>query len=175
MTDKELIAQLRAPDTRRKAFEVMVNQYSQVMYWRIRHMVVRHEDADDVLQNAFMKAWMKLDDFRGDAAVSTWLCRICINEALDFMRKRREQLSNDGEMAMLNTLKADQYFDGDETEIKLQQAIETLPDAQKATFTMRYYEDLPYKEMAAILGTSEAGLKTNYHLAVKKIKKILDN
>ena len=151
-------------------FSILVKKYSSQMYWKVRQIVIRHEDADDVLQNAFMKAWIKLDDFRGDANISTWLYRICVNEALDFLRKKKEILSHDGEMKMADSQFADDYFDGNETQKKLFQAIETLPEAQRITFTLRYFDDKPYSEISRILGTSEGGLKANYHLAVKKIK-----
>lgn len=175
MTNDELIQQLKDPKKSHKAFEAMVRQYSEQMYWKIRHIVNRHEDADDILQNSFIKAWTKIDTFRADSMLSTWLYRICINESLDFLRKKREQLSPDGSMAIAETIVADQYFDADETHRLLQKAIQSLPDAQRATFTLRYFDEMPYKEMSEILGTSEAGLKTNYHLAVKKIKQFFDD
>lgn len=153
----------------------MVGQYSEQMYWKVRRIVLRHEDADDVLQNSFIKAWTRLDDFRGDSSLSTWLYRIAINESLDFLRRKREHLSADGSLPELGDAFADEYFDGDELDRRLQMAIDTLPEAQKATFTLRYYEDMPYKQMSEIMGTSESGLKTNYHLAVKRIKEYLSN
>lgn len=151
-------------------FSELVRKYSKPLYWKVRQIVVRHEDADDVLQNAFMKAWTKIGDFRGESNLQTWLYRICVNEALDFLRKKREMLSNDGEMKMADKQFADDYFDGNETQIKLFKAIETLPEAQRITFTLRYFDELTYAEISQILGTSEGGLKANYHLAVKKIK-----
>lgn len=174
MSDKEIKQQLHDPSTRRRAFEKIVAQYSQQMYWKIRRIVIRHEDADDVLQNSFVKAWTKLDDFRGDSAVSTWLYRICVNESLDFLRKKRELLSPDAVVSISESLLSDEYFDGDDVERQLMEAIDTLPEAQKATFTLRYFDEMPYKEMSKIIGTSEAGLKTNYHLAVKKIKEFFN-
>lgn len=174
MTDKELIKQLSDPKTRRRAFEQMVGMYSEQLYWKIRRIVLRHEDADDVLQNSFIKVWKRLDDFRGDSALSTWLYRICVNESLDFLRRKRESLSLDDDASVARSLYADEFFNGTEVEIKLQKAIETLPEAQRATFLLRYYDDMPYKEMSQVLGTSEAGLKTNYHLAVKKIKQFME-
>lgn len=153
-----------------RQFSNIVNKYSEQLYWKVRQIVIRHEDADDVIQNTFMKAWTKFDDFRGDAAVFTWLYRIAVNESIDLLRKKHEQLSTDGEMRMADRQAADEYFDGNETQKKLYQAIETLPEAQRVTFTMRYFDDMPYSEISKILGTSEGGLKANYHLAVKKIK-----
>lgn len=156
--------------TKEQIFTDIVKKHSQQLYWKVRQIVIRHEDADDVLQNAFMKVWAKMDDFRGDANIYTWVYRICINEALDFLRKKREMLSTDGEMKMAEKQFADDYFDGNETQKKLFQAIETLPEAQRVTFSLRYFDELPYAEISQILGTSEGGLKANYHLAVKKIK-----
>lgn len=151
-------------------FSELVRKHSKQLYWKVRQIVIRHEDADDVLQNAFMKAWTKMDDFRGDANPYTWLYRICVNEALDFLRKKRELLSTDGEMKMADKQFADDYFDGNETQKKLYEAIETLPEAQRVTFSMRYFDEMPYAEISSMLGTSEGGLKANYHIAVKKIK-----
>lgn len=161
---------LQDPKKKRMAFSELVNQYSEQLYWKVRHIVGRHEDADDVLQNAFLKAWTRIDDFRWDANIYTWLYRICVNESLDFLRKRREQLYADDIERMADKQYADEYFDGDETQKLLQKAIETLPEAQRVTFCMRYFDETPYGEMSKILGTSEGGLKANYHLAVKKIK-----
>lgn len=170
MTDKHLIDQLRDPKTQRRAFGDIVVRYSEQMYWKARRIVIRHEDADDVVQNAFVKAWSKLDDFRGESSLSTWLYRIVINESLDYIRKKHEMVATGDEMKELDSSLADEFFDGDETERLLLKAVESLPDAQKVTFNLRYYDEMPYKEMSQLLGTSEAGLKTNYHLAVKKIK-----
>lgn len=168
------IEELHDPAKKRKAFTALVNQYSEKLYWKVRSIVGRHEDADDVLQNAFLKAWTKIDDFRGDSNIYTWMHRICVNEALDFIRRKRELLSPDGEMKMAERMEADEYFDGNETQRMLQCAIETLPEAQRVAFVMRYFEDLPYSQLSKILNTSEGGLKANYHLAVKKIKEYFE-
>lgn len=165
----DLIEQLRNPKTRRRAFESVVSQYSEAMYWKIRHIVTVHEDADDVLQNAFVKAWLSLDKFRGESSVSTWLYRICVNESLDHLRRKRLQVSAADMAEIADTLVADRYFEGDEVQRLLQKAIDTLPEAQRAAFTLRYFDEMPYKDMSEIMGTTESGLKTNYHLAVKKI------
>ena len=158
MTDKEA------------RFSKIVNQYSEQLYWKARQIVVRHEDADDVVQNAFLKAWARFDDFRGDANIYTWIYRITVNEAIDFLRRKHEQVSPDGEMRVADNQFADDYFDGNETQKLLYEAMETLPEAQRATFSLRYFDDMPYSEISKILGTTEGGLKANYHLAVKKIK-----
>lgn len=175
MTDKEIVQSLRDPSKRRQAFSGIVSQYSEQLYWRIRRIVGSHDDADDVLQNVFLKAWTRLDNFRGDSNVYTWLYRICVNESLDFLRRRKDFLSTDGTLQIADTQFAEEYFDGDETQRKLQQAIETLPEAQRVTFCMRYFDDMPYSEISAVLGTSEGGLKANYHLAVRKIKEFFDS
>lgn len=151
-------------------FSQLVREHSEKIYWKVRSIVIRHEDADDVMQSAFMKAWLKFDDFRGDSNLSTWLYRICYNEAIDFLRKKRDQLSPDGELTIANTLKADEYFDGNNIQELLKEAIENLPEAQRATFCLRYFNEMPYAEMSELLGTTEGGLKANYHIAVKKIK-----
>ena len=151
---------------------MMVRQYSEQLYWQVRRIVLTHEDSNDVLQNAFMKAWTSLDTFKGDSKLFTWLSRIAINEALDFTRKQKKhplQSTDDEELGLANQLMADNYFDGDETEAQLQEAIAQLPDVQKTVFMLRYYDEMKYSEISKILGTSEGGLKASYHIAVKKI------
>lgn len=164
---------LNEPKTRREGFAAMVNQYSESLYWKVRHIVLSHEDANDVLQNAFVKAWSNLDSFQGKSSLATWLHRIAINEALDFIRKQKVVNSNisadDDEMSVANRLMADEYFDGDEAQALLQEAIARLPDVQRTVFTLKYYHELKYAEISKQLGTSEGALKASYHLAVKKI------
>lgn len=164
---------LNEPQTRREGFAAMVNQYSESLYWKVRHIVLSHEDANDVLQNAFVKAWSNLDSFQGKSSLATWLHRIAINEALDFIRKQKVVNSNisadDDEMSVANRLMADEYFDGDEAQALLQEAIARLPDVQRVVFTLKYYHELKYAEISKQLGTSEGALKASYHLAVKKI------
>lgn len=150
----------------------MVRQYSERLYWQVRRIVLTHEDSDDVLQNAFLKAWSNIDTFHGDSKIFTWLSRIAINEALDFTRKQKRALkisTDDADMNIANQLMADDYFDGDETEAQLQEAIASLPDVQRTVFNLRYYEEMKYSEISKVLGTSEGGLKASYHIAVKKI------
>lgn len=171
MSDKELVNMLSDPMTRREGFSAMVHQYSEQLYWKIRHLVLTHEDTNDVLQNTFLKAWKNLDTFQGKSSMSTWLYRIAINEALDFLRKQKAagSVSADEDMSIANRLMADEYFDGDETQAQLQQAVAMLPDVQRTVFTMKYYDDMKYSEMSKILHTTEGALKASYHLAVKKI------
>ena len=173
--DKELLSMLREPKTQRAGFSVLVSQYSESLYWKVRRIVIDHDDANDVLQNAFIKAWSNLDTFQGKSTLATWLYRIAINEALDFMRKKKQatQVSTDDEPAIATRLMADTYFDGDEAQAELQAAVATLPDVQRTVFTLKYYEDMKYSEISQILHTSEGALKASYHLAVKKITNIL--
>ena len=170
--DEQLKALIKDQNTRRRGFEMMVRQYSEQLYWQVRRIVLTHEDSNDVLQNAFMKAWTSLDTFKGDSKLFTWLSRIAINEALDFLRKQKNkplQSTDDEELGLANQLMADNYFDGDETEAQLQEAIAQLPEVQKTVFMLRYYDEMKYSEISKILGTSEGGLKASYHIAVKKI------
>ena len=150
---------------------MIVDQYSQSLYWKIRSIVLTHEDADDVLQNTFLKAWKSLPTFQGKAKLSTWLYRIAINESLDFLRRQKAATlsSADADLSVANRLLADDYFDGDKSQALLQEAIATLPDVQRTVFTLRYYEEMKYSEMSEILGTSEGSLKASYHIAVQKI------
>ena len=150
---------------------MIVDQYSQSLYWKIRSIVLTHEDADDVLQNTFLKAWKSLPTFQGKAKLSTWLYRIAINESLDFLRRQKAATlsSADADLSVANRLLADDYFDGDKSQALLQEAIATLPDVQRTVFTLRYYDEMKYSEMSEILGTSEGSLKASYHIAVQKI------
>ena len=175
MTKQEeqlLMQQLSDPTTQRKAFEQLVREYGEQLYWQIRRLVLVHEDADDVLQNVFIKAWSHLDDFHQDSRLSTWLYRIAVNESLDFLRKQKNNSmihTDDVESGVANMLVADNYFDGDETQALLQEAISQLPEVQRTVFTLRYYDEMKYSEISQLLKTSEGSLKASYHIAVKKI------
>lgn len=170
--EKLLMQQLLNPQTQRKAFERVVREYSEQLYWQVRRIVLTHDDADDVLQNVFMKVWTHLDSFHQDARLSTWLYRIAINESLDFVRRKKKQLvvsSDEQENAIANMLVADRYFDGDEAQALLQEAIAQLPDVQRTVFNLRYFDDMKYSDISHLLHTSEGALKASYHIAVKKI------
>lgn len=169
--DDQLILQmLMNPETQRRGFEACVRQYGEQLYWQVRKIVLTHEDANDVLQNSFLKAWNGLGNFQGDSKVLTWLSRIVINESLDFLRrnKQRQTVSEDAR-TVASTLMADTYFDGSETEALLQEAIASLPDVQRTVFLMRYFDEMKYSDISHVLGTSEGALKASYHIAVKKI------
>jgi RNA polymerase sigma factor, sigma-70 family len=171
LDEAEVIRQLASPEGRQKVFPTIVDQYSQALYWKIRSIVLTHDDADDVLQNTFLKAWKNLPTFQGKAKLSTWLYRIAINEALDFLRHQKTATlsSADADLTVANRLMADDYFDGDKSQALLQEAIATLLDVQRTVFTLRYYDEMKYSEMSEILGTSEGSLKASYHIAVQKI------
>lgn len=169
--EQQIISRLKDERTRSEAFSYLVNTYKEPLYWQIRRMVLSHDDADDVLQNTFIKAWTGLSTFRGDSKISTWLYRIASNETLNFLeRQRHTSVSIDNEEgSVVNTLQSDPYFDGDETQMQLQEAISQLPAKQKQVFVMKYYDDMKYEDMSDILGTSVGALKASYHHAVKKI------
>lgn len=172
VADDNRIKELLASDkTRRKAFELIVKTYSKCLYWKIRYIVLTHEDADDVLQNTFMKAWSNISSFRGQSKLSTWLCSIAINEALDYLRKSKNALKagTSVDMSVARRLMADEYFDGDEAHAMLLEAVAALPDVQRTVFNLRYFDNMKYSEISAVLNTSEGALKASYHIAVKKI------
>lgn len=171
LDEAEVIRLLASSEGRQKVFPMIVDQYSQSLYWKIRSIVLTHEDTDDVLQNTFLKAWKSLPTFQGKAKLSTWLYRIAINESLDFLRHQKTSAlsSADADLSVANRLLADDYFDGDKSQAVLQEAIATLPDVQRTVFTLRYYDEMRYSEMSEILGTSEGSLKASYHIAVQKI------
>ena len=176
MSSKEtLLARLQEPSTRNEAFAEVVRTHSRQLYMQIRRLVTWHDDADDVLQNTFIKAWQALDSFRGDSQISTWLYRIAMNESLTYLQKRSmEQTVSDND-AMAHDLAADPYFDGEKAEQLLQEAIEHLPEKQRLVFCMKYFDGQKYEEMSQILGTSVGALKASYHIAVKKIESYFDD
>ena len=175
LSDSELVEMLREPRTRREGFAVLVKQYSEKLYWKVRRIVLSHEDANDVLQNVFIKVWSNLQNFQGKSSLSTWLYRIAINESLDFLRKQKlaDKVSADEDDSVASRLMSDEYFDGDEVQARLQEAVARLPEVQRTVFNLNYFEERKYSEMSQILNTSEGALKASYHLAVKKITEYL--
>ena len=169
--EKAIVAMLTDPKTQRQAFSMVVSQYSEQLYWKVRRIVLNHEDANDVLQNVFLKAWNNLGDFQQKSKISTWLYRIAINESLDFLRRQKtaSAVSADEDLSVSNRLMADDYFDGDASQALLPEAIAQLPDVQRTVFNLRYYDEMKYSDMSRLLDTSEGALKASYHLAVKKI------
>ncbi len=173
LANEALVARLRDPATCRQAFGEMIRLYSEPLYRQIRRMVQTHEDADDVLQNTFLKAWQYIENFRGDARLSTWLYKIAVNESLTHLereRKRQGVSIDDEESRLVHIIEADKDIDGDELALLLRKAIASLPEKQRIVFNMRYYDEMKYEQMSEILGTSVGALKASYHLATKKIE-----
>lgn len=174
--EDKLIKRLHDQSTQQTAFSQLVKEYSEQLYWQIRKIVLSHDDANDVLQNTFIKVWMSIDNFRGESKLSTWLYRIAINESITFLNKQRG-LNNvsidDADSFLLQKMEGDEFFDGDEAQLKLQKAILTLPEKQRIVFNMKYFDEMKYEDMSEILETSVGALKASYHHAVKKIEEFL--
>lgn len=174
MEDSLIITKFAEENTREEAFRELIKKYQQKIYWHVRRMVINHDDADDVVQDIFIKVWRNLGKFRADSQLYTWLYRIATNECITFLNKKKQKQSislDDESSAYLSESLADgSYFSGDKAEMKLQQALLTLPDKQRLVFNMKYFEDLKYDEISEIVGTSVGALKASYHLAVKKIE-----
>jgi RNA polymerase sigma factor (sigma-70 family) len=171
--DTELLLQFRDPSTKEKAFTAIIKKYQEKLYWHVRRMVIEHEDANDVLQNVFIRSWNGLDNFREDSQLYTWLYRIATNECLTFLEQQKRKATvalGDVESGLSNKIIADKYFDPNKLEWKLQLAIQQLPEKQRIVFNLRYYDEMPYGEMSLMLDTSEGALKASYHHAVKKIE-----
>src|ERR1700755_1875807 len=159
--DSELLLQFRNPDTREQGFTAIIKKYQEKLYWHVRRMVVEHEDANDVLQNIFIRVWNGLENFREDSQLYTWLYRIATNECLTYLEQQKKRSSvslSDVESGLENKIKADKDFDPNKLEWKLQLAIQQLPDKQRVVFTLRYYDEMPYEEMSRVLDTSEGAL-----------------
>lgn len=176
-SDQELTENLRKEETRDRAFQELVLKYQERLYWHIRKIVLNHDDADDVLQNTFLKVWRNIGQFREESSLFTWLYRIATNESLTFInsRKRHTLISmNDVSDYLKDRLESDEFFEGSDIQKKLQSAIVTLPEKQRLVFNMRYFGEIPYQEMSEILNTS-VGLKASYHHAVKKVEDYISN
>ncbi len=176
LSDDKILEWLQGGQYVERGFSALMEQYQERMYWHIRRIVTDHEDANDVLQNTFVKVFKNIGSFKAKSKLYTWLYRIATNEAITFMDKKRRKYASsidDEEANLANKLEADPYFDGDEAQIKLQQALSRLPDKQKMVFNMRYFDNMSYKEISEVLGTSVGGLKASYHHAVKKIEEFV--
>ncbi|MBR5204082.1 MAG: RNA polymerase sigma factor [Bacteroidaceae bacterium] len=175
--EKEIICLLQDANRQREAFEAIVKEYSEQLYWQIRRLVLSHDDANDILQNTFIKAWSNIEYFRGDAKMSTWLYRIALNECLTYVNKQQANNTlsiDDADMEVVNQLESDLYFDGDETQKVFLRAIHSLPEKQQMVFNLKYFKEMKYEEISEILGTSVGALKASYHHAVKKIETFLE-
>ncbi len=163
---------LQSKTGKERAFSTLVHQYKEKMYWHIRKMVLDHDDADDVLQNTFIKVFRNIDGFKADSKLYTWMYRIATNEAITFLNNKAKRANTSLENIKnnaLSSLESDMYFEGDAMQLILQKAIAKLPERQQLVFNMKYFEEFTYEELSEILETSVGGLKSNYHLAVKKI------
>lgn len=175
-SDNELLGFLKNPDSKNYGFNLIVLKYQKRVYWHIRRIVIDHDDANDVVQNVFVKAWKSIDNFRADSQLFTWLYRIATNESLTFLKQKRTKFFVplvDVEHELSDNLEGDSYYKGDKIQMKLQQAILTLPEKQRIVFNLKYYEEMKYEEMSKVLGTSVGALKASYHHAVQKIEKYL--
>ncbi|WP_291869225.1 RNA polymerase sigma factor [Maribacter sp.] len=174
--EQTLIDNLKQTETQAKAFEVLVNTYKERLYWHIRRMVLNHNDADDVLQNTFIKVYRNIGNFKGESKLYSWMYRIATNESLSFLQLKSKKMGIDSvelQETLLNNLESDVYFEGDEIQLKLQKAIATLPKKQKLVFNMRYFDEMKYQKISEILETSVGALKASYHLATKKLEAYL--
>ncbi|NQY29384.1 MAG: RNA polymerase sigma factor [Flavobacteriaceae bacterium] len=178
MTEQELITSLKNPNTLNSAFKELLKQYKERLYWHIRKIVIDHDDTDDVLQNTFIKIYKNIGKFKADSKLYSWMYRIATNESITFINQRAKKnnsATEEVQQMLLNNLTSDEYFDGDEAQIKLQKAIATLPQKQQLVFNMKYFDAIKYKEMSEILETSEGALKASYHIASKKIEAYILN
>ncbi|MGL2964207.1 RNA polymerase sigma factor [Flavobacterium sp. RSB2_4_14] len=176
--EKEFIEELLNPKTQNQAFQKLLRDYQRPLYNHIRNIVLNHDDADDVLQNTFVKVFQYLKNFKGESKLFSWMYRIATNEAITFINqkaKRNGTTSEALQSKIVDNLKADTYFDGNEIQIKLQKAIVLLPEKQQLVFKMKYFEEIKYEDMSEILGTSVGALKASYHHAVKKIEDFMKN
>jgi len=178
LSDTELLVQFRNPITKEKAFTSIIKKYQEKLYWHVRRMVIEHEDANDVLQNVFVRVWNGLENFREDSQLYTWLYRIATNECLTYLEQQKKRSAiafDDTDGGLSNKIRADSHFDANRLEWKLQLAIQQLPEKQRIVFNLRYYDEMPYEEMSRMLDTSEGALKASYHHAVKKIEDYIKN
>lgn len=174
--EQELVTALQTEAVKNDAFRELVSRYKERLYWQIRNMVLNHDDADDVLQNVFIKIYRNIDSFKGESKLHTWMYRIAANESITFLNKKAKQnnvsIENVRDNA-ISRLESDVYFEGDELQLHFQRAIATLPERQQLIFTMKYFGDHTFEELSEILGTTVGGLKSSYHIAVKKITEFI--
>jgi RNA polymerase sigma-70 factor (ECF subfamily) len=172
------LSSLQEPETKEKAFKKLVQEYKERLYWHIRKIVLDHEDANDVIQNAFIKIHLNIDKFKGDSSLFTWMYRIATNESINFINSKSSKMGLQNQEwieSKAEGLKADSYFDGDEAALILQKLVAKLPEKQRIVFNMKYFDGMSYQTISEILGTSEGALKASYHHAVQKIKTKLND
>ncbi|MGX5688186.1 RNA polymerase sigma factor [Arcticibacter tournemirensis] len=176
--DSEILLKFSNKDTRNEAFGLLLKKYQQKIYWHIRRLVINHDDADDLVQDVFIKVWKNLDNFQNNSQLYTWLYRIATNECLTFLNKKKQQNNiplDEVAYDLADSLAEGSYFDGNNAQMKLQKALLTLPEKQRLVFNMKYFDDLKYEEISDVLGTSVGALKASFHHAVKKIEAYLSN
>jgi RNA polymerase sigma-70 factor (ECF subfamily) len=176
IAETTLIAQLKNPLTQEQAFRTLLSQYKERLYWHIRKIVISHDDADDVLQNTFIKIYRNIGTFKAESKLYSWMYRIATNESITFINKRAKQHHigvSEMQERLVENLEADVHFDGNEMQRQLQKAIATLPQKQQLVFNMKYFDNMKYKDISEILDTSVGALKASYHHAVKKIENFL--
>ena len=176
VAETQLIEELKEPKTQEQAFRKLMSEYKERLYWHIRKIVISHDDADDVLQNTFIKVYKNINTFKAESKLYSWMYRIATNEAITFINIRAKEKNIDVselQYKLAENLEADVYFDGNEMQLQLQKAIATLPQKQQLVFNMRYFDEMKYDDMSEILETSVGSLKASYHHAVKKIESFL--
>lgn len=174
--DAYILSLFHEEKTKEKAFKMLIDKYQQVVYHAVRKYVYLHEDANDVTQNVFIKIWRHLDNFRSESSLKTWITRICINESLYYIEKKKKTtFFTDDKYAdhLLNVAAEERFFSSSKIEQLINEAILKLPEKQRIAFTMRYYDELPYEEMSKMLNTSVGALKASYHFAYKKVEEFL--
>lgn len=172
-----IIEKVRSKETRNYGFNLLVREYQERIYWHVRKMVIDHDDADDLVQEIFVKVWKNLDSFREDSKLYTWIYRIATNECLTFLKKKKRKYFipiHDVKSELIGKLDDDTLLSGDEIQLKLQKALLKLPDKQRMVFNMKYFDEMKFKDIAEITKTSVGALKANYHHAVKKIEEFLN-
>ncbi len=173
-----LLDQLKSIDSKEQAFRLLISEYKERLYWHIRKIVVSHDDADDVLQNTFIKVFKNIENFKGESKLYSWMYRIATNEAITFLKKRAKERNvdiSDIKKELVSNLESDQWFKGDEVQLILQKAIATLPEKQQLVFNMKYFDNMKYNDISSILNTSVGALKSSYFHAVKKVEEYVKN
>ncbi|WP_442590348.1 RNA polymerase sigma factor [Pedobacter sp. AW31-3R] len=176
--DDEIIAKFAEERTRNEAFNLLISKYQEKIYWHVRRLVIDHDDADDLVQEVFIKVWRNLEKFRSDSKLYTWIYRIATNESITFLNKKKQRNNtplDEVSQELAESLVASSYFNGDKIQMKLQQALLTLPEKQRLIFNMKYFDDMKYDEISEVLGTSVGALKASFHIAVKKVEVFMLN
>lgn len=176
--DSEILEKFSNKETRNEGFNLLLQKYQQKIYWHIRRLVIDHDDTDDLVQEVFVKVWKNLDKFRSDSKLYTWIYRIATNESITFLNKKKQRNNtplDEVSEELAESLVASSYFNGDKIQMKLQQALLSLPEKQRLIFNMKYFDDLKYEEISEITGTSVGALKASFHIAVKKVETFMLN